>query len=65
MIYLCYNGENNFNLHKCVLILFKIIVSIQLEFYDSKLSDLFVTKELANTKIKKIMFLTSLRINTI
>ena len=65
MIYSCYNGETNFNLHKGVLILFKMIVSIQLEFYDSKLSDLFVTKELANTKIKKIMFLTSLRINII
>lgn len=53
MIYLCYNGETNFNLHKGVLILFKIIVSIQLEFYDSKLSDLFAAEELAKTKNKK------------
>ena len=52
MIYSCYNGETNFNLHKGVLIFFKMIVSIQLEFYDSKLSHLFEAKELANTKIK-------------
>ena len=56
MIYLCYNGETNFNLHKGVLILFKMLVSKQLEFCNSILSHLFAAEELAKTKNKRSCF---------